>query len=433
MPTLENQQPSKRPRTGTPVPEDQDLTQGPLTQEEEAPPTQHPAAPTIRPEEPTDTSPSAIARDIVSDSIESLPDSIKSFILASYAKHHKLRSKITSQVSTKARLAEEDFTPRSARINFKLTGSDSAMETESFRALQTSVEEKVKAFQKDLTTAMLSTIQIEIDLNQAKMREEFLLFINNTVSVLFMMYYPKTKREIIPAHKLARFILSKQTEALYKFLPLNATNAQARYTDFAQDDVEYNNEAPPPNFVAVFNAIARDMTPILQSIYVESNEALLVEQERRNRHAAIDQQIRHLTVGQATEEAAEVIVTQPTADPKLIKELIAATVQKETKKLRELLNKKNQKARRTPSTPPKRNQKNSQRGARRQSNNNSTPATSNDNRNPSQTRRSSLKSRREPAAESANVTFDDSKRKKNNRNSKKSKKQSNAGKQQSRR
>ena len=431
MPTLE-EQPPKRPRTGSPVQEDQDLTQGPLTQEE-VPPTQHPPAPTIRPEEPMDTSPSATARDIVSASTESLPDNIKSFILVSYAKHHKLRTKTTSQVSTKARLAEEDFTPRSARINFKLTGSDSAMETESFRALQASVEEKVQVFQKDLTNAMLSTIQIEIDLNQAKMRDEFLLFIYNIVSVLFMMHYPQTKREIIPAHKLARFILSKQTEALYKFLPLNATNVQAHYTDFAQDDVEYNNEAPPPNFVTVFHAIAQELTPILQSIYVASNEAILVEQRRRNRQAAIDQQIRHLTVGQATEEAAMVIDTQPTADPKLIKELIAASVQKETKKLRELLNKKNQKARRTPSTPPKKNQKNSQRGARRQPNNNSTPATSNDNRNPNQTRRSSLKSRREPAAESANVTFEDSNKKRNNRNSKKSKKKSNADKQQSRR
>ena len=405
MSTLPNQPKRRRSDSND---DDQSQEDLPFTQEAEVLPTtttQPPPPPAIRTQGPNGPSPSAIAREIVSVSIESLPDNIKSFILPLYTKHHRLKTQETHQAATTARFAVEDFIPLSARIKFTLTGSERAMESDLFRAQQEAVQEKIKSFQLELKTAMQSTILIETNMIQDKITANFLVVLNNLSSLFFIERHPTTVADAVPSHAISRYVLSQQNAALYEHLPLSANNVRAKYRDYAQDDVT-TIIAPPANYLVTFQAINQRLTPILKSIFLDSWNTMLKEQAERERTLALAKQIRRYTVGPATEDAAMVIDTQPTADPQLMKDLIKAEVARQTKKKMAQLDKVIQKNRRSGNDPSK----NTNRGASQSrgasaTNGKKTPAQIKADQKKKQQQKKTSQSRNAGAARTATVTF----------------------------
>ena len=405
MPTLV--QPPKRRRSDS-NDDDQSQDDLPFTQEAEVPSTttQPPPPPAIRTQGSNGPSPSAIAREIVSASIESLPENIKSFILPLYTKHHRLKTQEAHQAATTARFAVEDFIPSSARIKFTLKGSERAMESELFRAQQEAVQEKVKSFQLELKTAMQATIQIETNMIQDKITANFLVVLNNLSSLFFIERHPTTVADAVPSHAISRYVLSQQNAALYEHLPLSADTVQAKYTDYAQDDVT-TIIAPPANYLGTFQAINQRLTPILKSLFLDSWITLLKEQAERARTLALAKQIRRYTVGPATEDTAMVIDTQPTADPQLMKDLIKAEVARQTKKKMAQLDKVIQKNRRSGNDSGKNtNRDASQSRGISTTNGKKTPAQiKSDKKKKQQQKKKTSQPRNAGAARTATVTF----------------------------
>ena len=299
-------------------------------------------------------SPTAAAKAIVSILVLSLPESVKSFLLTISTKHNRLKSREKQQLNTTACFAEEDFIPRSTRFKFELRGSDDAKELENFPLLQTEVTTALTLCEKTLKTTMQSAIQLELQLVRKTMTTAFCKAVFEIASVFYLLRHPKTTREAIPAHALSRFVINKLTTNFFEHLPINPTNVQASYSEYAQDDVVFDPTADTPaNQLTPFTAVLNAILPLLTGIYKDSWTAQLENLAAKAQLVAPEKLLRDFAVGAATEAASMEIDTNPTVDPQLLKDLIATEVASQTKKLKKELEKFQQQERRSKDTTAK--------------------------------------------------------------------------------
>ena len=113
------------------------------------------------------TAPSSAAADRVVSAIASLPSSTKQFAEHWCKKINTLHAKLQRQTKTLATLtANPNFIPRSARINFQLTGSQLATEHADFKAQVDATKELVAKFQLDLKEHIVAAAKVELGLSQ---------------------------------------------------------------------------------------------------------------------------------------------------------------------------------------------------------------------------------------------------------------------------
>ena len=295
----------------------------------------------------TEISPTAAAKAIVSKLVLSLPEFAKTFILAASTKHNRLKSQERQQLATTVRFADEDFIPRSTRFKFEIKCSDGVKESENFKTLQADAAAALALCEKSLKAVMLTSVTHELELTRKKMTNAFCKSVLELVSLFYLIRHPSTLPAAIPGHALSRFVINALPEPFFVHLPFDTSNVQKIYSDHAQDDVAFDPEAATPaNQLTPFHAVAVSVLPILVGIFKDSWEAQVKNYLAKAALVATEKLLRDFAVGAATEAASMEIDTNPTADPKLLKDLIASEVSAQTKKLRKELDRYKQQDRR---------------------------------------------------------------------------------------
>ena len=305
--------------------------------------------------------PSVAARNYVSESVRSLPDSVQKYIISISTAFHKLKNKERQQQKNQARFDDDDFIPRSARIGFELKGSEAVMETEQFKTLATTTSDEIKKLQKILRANMLSTIKLEIAHTQELILNTFFKGVKELGSLFYLLSHPNTTAEQVPTHAIARYLLEKQRGSLFKHVNVTDDTKFQKYLTYAQDEVVHTPGTTPANCITPFTKVSDKIQPILEEIFVNSWETLVNEIDERTALSKINQQIREFEVSQATQDTAMQIDTEQALNHTTISNLIQEEVSKNVKKLHTELNQLGQRIQRNGTQPTK--TKNKPRGA----------------------------------------------------------------------
>ena len=307
--------------------------------------------------------PSVAARNYVTASVRSLPDSVQKYIVALSTSYHKLKNKERQQNKNLARFDNEDFIPRSARIGFELKGSESVMETEQFKTLATSTTTEVQKLQATLRTNMSKALKLEIAHTEALILKTFFKGVKELGSIFYLLQHPNTTSDKVPTNALARYILEKQRGSLFKYITIDDNNKFQKYLESAQDEVVYAAGATPNNCITPFAKVSETIQPVLEDIYVKSWETLVHDIDNRAVINKIAQQIKEFEIDRATQETAMQIDTEQALNHATISNLIQEEVSKNVKQLKKDISQLGQTIVRNLNSTQK-NPKNKPRGAK---------------------------------------------------------------------
>jgi hypothetical protein len=164
------------------------------------------------PEQAATTTPSSAARDYLSTSLLSLPKSIRTIAQRHGTKFNKLLTQIQQRASTKATFADDDFIPRSAKLQFSLTASPKVMETPEFKTLAENTTNLLSSFQKELKKMVLSTVELEMKDLKNEVDRLFCLAIYDLAVVCLVNNNPADLQP--PARKLTMLVIEKHHSEL---------------------------------------------------------------------------------------------------------------------------------------------------------------------------------------------------------------------------
>ena len=278
--------------------------------------------------------PSVAAKNYVTESVRSLPESVQNYIISLSTTYHKLKNKERQQLKNKARFADDEFIPRSARIGFELKGSEPVMETEQFKTLAASTLEEVKKLQTTLKTNMLKTLTFEIAHTQALLLQTFFKGVRELGSIFYLLNHPNSTADQVPSHAIARYLLEKQRGSLFKHLDISDDNKFQKYLEYAQDEVVYAAGSTQANCITPFTKVSEAIQPVLEDIYVNSWETLVKDIENRTVLTKVSQQIKDFEVSKATQDTAMQIDTEQALSHATISNLIQQEVSKNVQQLK---------------------------------------------------------------------------------------------------
>ncbi len=100
----------------------------------------------------------------------------------------------------------------------------------------------------------------------------------------------------------------------------------------------------------IFNLFLNDYTALLKTLFIESWTSQTKAHKELASERAMAKELKTILDGSATQQAAMAVDTEPTVDPKILRDLIKTQIQTETKKIHSELNKLSQKVTRQGTT-----------------------------------------------------------------------------------
>ncbi len=129
----------------------------------------------------------------IAKAVASHPESVQELAVATAQKFTALKSQQRQQEQTKARLALATFTPRSARLNFQLTASDSVMESTEFKTLATGVETATATWTTAVKTAICKVAELESKNTKKEIVELFTTTFKRVAHLILLQEDPDTQ------------------------------------------------------------------------------------------------------------------------------------------------------------------------------------------------------------------------------------------------
>jgi len=299
--------------------------------------------------------PSLAARSVVAAAVASHPAPIKELALATTQTFNALKSHQRQQEQTRARLSQATFTPQSARLSFALTGSDSVMETQTFKTLAETVQKATDTWTTTVKNAICQVADLEAVKTKNEIVDNFLTTLKRVAHLFLLHDDPTTTTD---SKLLVAFLLETNGHTICKHTGIGKNEALSKL--FAP--TEYDDDLLTDTLQEKFGPFMEDLLAISTSIFVDSWTAQLTTYKRQAGERAASKQVREYLDGAATLQAAALMDAEPSVDPAILKDIIKKQVDAETKKLRMELNQWKQTQLRSAGTPPA--SKKSNRGAK---------------------------------------------------------------------
>jgi len=345
--------------------------------------------PASRKPTPTEASRSAVAAAVASH-----PEPIQELAVVTAQKFTALKSRQRQQEQTKTKLDTATFTPRSARLNFQLTASDSVTESPDFKTLTAAVETATATWTATVKTAVCKVAELESKNTKSEIVNLFLTTFKRIAHLILLQEDPDT--DLDPT-VFAALILDHNHAKLLQHIGLTRDNAMTKI--FAP--TPYDEDVFTREFAQTVSPLASDLSSLMSIIFVDSWNSQLATYKRQAGDRAVSKQVREYLHDAATVQAAELMDTEPTTDPALLKDIIKKQVDQETRQLRAQLNKLQQAQTRSlkGSTKPPPATKKTKRGAPPQHGNNRAPTTKKNGRSPQKPSPNRARNRRAALAE----------------------------------
>jgi len=302
--------------------------------------------------------PTAVSRAVVAKAVASHPDSIKDLTILKSTAFTALKNKLRQQTQTRATLSEDSFIPTSTRLNFKLTASESVLETESFKTLNTSMEAFTAAWKKAAKKTICSVVDLEIENTKKEITKIFVITAKQLGKLLLLQEDPESK---IDETQLVAVALLTHGCALTKHLD----NTRARVMHKLYEPALFIETALTIEIQEEVSPFVQKLVDLLTVAFVDSWDAQLNVHRNQAIDRAMTKQSRIFLDGDATEQAAAAMDTEPSADPALLKDFIRREMNNQQKKFQQDLNSIKQLVARTAQITIA-SPKNKQRGATKQ-------------------------------------------------------------------
>ena len=321
---------------------------------------------------PTKDTPTNAATELTSRAVASYPDQIKVLVTSISRDYNALCLKQRQQVSSLAKLQEDSFIPRSARVSFKLTAPDRVMDTDDFKQHKTTVDAALKRFQTALKKAIVETAKL-VDKDLQESMSELLVKATINLSTFFLIL---KGRQDFSTYRCAYYLMGKHVaDSVLAATWSNRIDATKKIKESETNQELMDLEAPPANAGEAppaeptiwtftdpaenqfLDSLMTDVCGLLHIIFVDSWAAQVEVYNKKATETALAIAAKKILGVPATNKANQELDKEQTAGPKKIKDLIEQSVQKKTKSLQSEVARLNQQIQRT---------KNSQGGSSRQ-------------------------------------------------------------------
>jgi hypothetical protein len=322
---------------------------------------------------PATITPSLAATKLVSQAVASHPVPIQDFIKQTSQRYNALKSKQRQQELSLVKLKEATFIPRSIRVNVNLTAPESVMETTKFKEHQTNIAAAREIYQTACKKAILGTAELVNEEMKKQIGTMLVTSIVNLASLLIL-----TKRTDGGHHRLAYYITDKYLpDTLFTATWTTKPNVLKliRDDDTSTMDVEvvYDADDPPATDAApptmawsftdmtettLYETLQKAFTNLLTATFVDSWMKQLDIYQSKETEAALAARAKRIMGVTATNTAAQTVTAEPSVGPKVVKQMIDASVNQKFKKVDDKISKLSEKVQRS-------NPKNSTRGTKK--------------------------------------------------------------------
>jgi len=275
--------------------------------------------------------PTEASRSAVATAVASHPEPIQELVIATAQKFTALKSRQRQQEQTKTKLDTATFTPRSARLNFQLTASDSVTESQDFKTLAAEIETATTAWTAAVKKAICKVAELESKNTKKEIVDLFLTTFKRVAHLVLLQEDPDTDLDPVV---FAALILDHNHARLLQHIGISRNVAMT--TIFAP--VPYDEDVFTREFAQTVSPLAQNLSSLMLTIFVDSWETQLTAYKRQAGERAVSKQVREYLNGAATVQAADLMDAEPTADPALLKDVIKKQVDQETRQLRAQLN-----------------------------------------------------------------------------------------------
>ena len=295
---------------------------------------------------PLKTSPLSAARALLSSSLESLPDTFRTIASLHGKKFLKLQADKAHRISLIKRYAADDYTPRSARVEFALTATPKVMETPEFTTLAGETKTLVEAFQKALTASISSVTELEIAALDNDINKTVFTLLHD-LAALWLVNADPTDDDP-PSRALALLCLEKHS-SLLEHTMLTRSNVFEQYKKHrdCDEDIHLRGGLDPALRGCLLSHIGGLMIilkPILNDAWSLFND----HTQARATNVALEKLSTLLLTAPPTADTAMAVDTEQTVDAKTLDELIQKRVDEQTKALKTKINQMEQQQKRQP-------------------------------------------------------------------------------------
>ena len=327
------------------------------------------------------SSPTAMAESFVRKHVQSLHPQIATILERLGLRHLKLLVKANNKAKHIRRMTDDqDFVPRSARVDFEFHVSKPAEESPEFTALREDTNDLITAFQRSLTQKILAATRLEHNILTRSVQDDLVESLRVVVQAFLIVgekatddidasvyslvhTYQDTLFEVVgldldafvARYKTAHNIDSFPSAAAAAAAAAAAGVATADGHDSDRDDSLGYVLAGIPPAPAVDPCLANIHRAIV-SVFVEPWRLFLKQQRQNDIHLELKKLSTAHFTETATVDAAMDVDAEPAADRRHLGDLIRKATQDETRKLqRELQSVRSQLA--AVKLPPKNDQR----------------------------------------------------------------------------
>lgn len=339
--------------------------------------------------------PSAASRAALKEAVASHPDAIKEVAEALLKDYVSLKNQERQEANTMSHFNDTAWMPRSARMKFSLTSSESLMETEDFKKLSAEATAATAAFQHKAKSLIKSVLKMATMETKSRFKElmERALFRFGAMILLEDKAYtddPPTEKFVwyclskddIPARvfdytetrkaTLGTTFHQKANDRLAQEIAddkAKATNDQMDTDDDEIDTLAVTDPATQPptvtaptptadisaEEVSYFKTLLPKFATLLTALFATCWEHQLAAQAKLDSNRRLKKQAQEFLKGDKSKDTAIDLEKEPKIEPKRIAELVKKEVAKATGKLNKKVDRVNQQTNRSA--------KNDQRGA----------------------------------------------------------------------
>jgi hypothetical protein len=288
------------------------------------------------------------------------PDSIQEVVLEVLKIHLKVKTKLQEMSNSKERMSDDAFIPRSARLNFALSASPEVMETEEFKTLDAAMKTDTEAFSKKCKERILAVQALVYKETQEELRKQFYLGLKRISIMLLSEHDHYTETKPCPYAKFICWLTDEEDRIALPIYAACATTQELCDAEFAKAIPGHEEGLAvtmSPQEQVLYLKVRDDAVKIVKAVF---HTAWTTAETRKTETATIlrlKKTAIEMIEKEKTEDAAMEIDAEPSADPKVLRDLITEGIKKATAELQKEVNKLQQTVKR--SNPSK----NSNRGA----------------------------------------------------------------------
>lgn len=335
--------------------------------------------------------PSAASRAALKEAVASHPDAIKEVAEALLKDYVSLKNQERQEANTMSHFDDTAWMPRSARVKFSLTSSESLMETEDFKKLSAEATAATAAFQHKAKSLIKSVLKMAIKETKSRFKElmERALFRFGAMILL----EDKAYTDEPPTEKFVWYCLSKDNIPARVFeytetrkLALESTFYQKANDRVAQksaddkakatnDRMDTDDTAAAPSVIPAtqppavtatiptadisageavyFQTLLPKFVSLLTALFATCWEHQLAAQAKLDSNRRLKKQAQEFLKGDKSKDTAIDLEKEPKIEPKRISELVKKEVEKATGKLNKKVDRVSQQQNRSVKNGPR--------------------------------------------------------------------------------